>query len=274
MILHTSYPRILSIAGSDSGGGAGIQADLKAISACGGYAATAITAITAQNTLGVNSIHVLPAEMVEAQIEAVLEDIGADAVKLGMLPNAEIVEVVARLLTRYQIRKVVLDPVMISTSGHQLIDAQAVEAIRQQLFPLASLLTPNVPEAEYLTGLSVTSEADFTQVAEALQKQKVSSILLKAGHLRQESLTDHLYTAQETYTYCYDRIDTPNTHGTGCTLSSAIATFWAAGCSLPEAVDRAERYLHKAILCGQSYRLGKGHGPVDHFYRLRRDFER
>lgn len=273
MIKQSSYPRVLSIAGSDSGGGAGIQADIKAISACGGYAATAITAVTAQNTLGVKAIHVVPAEMVEAQIEAVLVDIGADVVKLGMLPNAEIVEAVARQLTRFHIQKVVLDPVMISTSGHQLIDAQAVEAIRERLFPLASLITPNLPEAEYLTGIHIRSEADFTAVAAAFQNQKADSILLKAGHLQQDSLIDHLYTPQEEYKYRYDRIDTPNTHGTGCTLSSSIAAFWAAGFSLPEAVDRAERYIHKAILCGQAYRLGQGHGPVDHFYRFRQNSE-
>ena len=166
-----SYKRVLSIAGSDSGGGAGIQADIKAISACGGYAATVITAVTIQNTVGVKGVHVIPAEVVEAQIEAVLEDIGADAVKLGMLPNAEIIEAVARQLIRFQVRNIVLDPVMISTSGHRLIDLSAVEAIRERLFPLATLITPNLPEAEYITGIKITSEEDFAKVAAAFQNQ-------------------------------------------------------------------------------------------------------
>ncbi len=269
-----SYKRVLSIAGSDSGGGAGIQADIKAISACGGYAATVITAVTIQNTVGVKGVHVIPAEVVEAQIEAVLEDIGADAVKLGMLPNAEIIEAVARQLIRFQVRNIVLDPVMISTSGHRLIDLSAVEAIRERLFPLATLITPNLPEAEYITGIKITSEEDFAKVAAAFQNQNYSgSILLKAGHLNASSLTDYLYTGKEVYSYRYDRIDTPNTHGTGCTLSSSIATFLAAGHPLPDAVDWAEKYIHKAILCGKEYEIGHGHGPVDHFYRFRRAFE-
>ena len=269
-----SYKRVLSIAGSDSGGGAGIQADIKAISACGGYAATVITAVTIQNTVGVKGVHVIPAEVVEAQIEAVLEDIGADAVKLGMLPNAEIIEAVARQLIRFQVRNIVLDPVMISTSGHRLIDLSAVEAIRERLFPLATLITPNLPEAEYITGIKITSEEDFAKVAAAFQNQNYScSILLKAGHLNASSLADYLYTGKEVYSYRYDRIDTPNTHGTGCTLSSSIATFLAAGHPLPDAVDWAEKYIHKAILCGKEYEIGHGHGPVDHFYRFRRAFE-
>ena len=211
---------------------------------------------------------------VEAQIEAVLEDIGADAVKLGMLPNAEIIEAVARQLIRFQVRNIVLDPVMISTSGHRLIDLSAVEAIRERLFPLATLITPNLPEAEYITGIKITSEEDFAKVAAAFQNQNYSgSILLKAGHLNASSLTDYLYTGKEVYSYRYDRIDTPNTHGTGCTLSSSIATFLAAGHPLPDAVDWAEKYIHKAILCGKEYEIGHGHGPVDHFYRFRRAFE-
>lgn len=266
-----SYKRILSIAGSDSGGGAGIQADIKAISACGGYTATAITAVTIQNTVGVKGVHIVPAEVVEAQVEAVLEDVGADAVKLGMLPTAGIIEAVARQLKRFRVRNIVLDPVMISTSGHRLIDPQAVEAIRRLLFPMATLITPNVPEAEYITGLKIGSEADFPAAADTLRSQQAQAVLLKAGHLEERKVSDHLYTPQGTYTYRYDRIDTPNTHGTGCTLSSAIATYLALGNPLNEAVGLAEDYIHKAILNGAEYSLGHGHGPVHHFYRFRED---
>ncbi len=262
------YTRILSIAGSDSGGGAGIQADTKAISACGGYAATAITSVTIQNTLEVKGVHILPTEVVEAQVEAVLEDIGADAVKLGMLPTAQIAEAVARLLTTFRVPHVVLDPVMISTSGHRLIDPEAVQTIREQLFPLSTLVTPNIPEAEYITGLKINSEADFPAAAEAFFNLGVRAVLLKAGHLDGAKVADHLYTPEGVHTYRYDRIETPNTHGTGCTLSSAIATYLAHGHALPEAVSLAENYIHKAILNGAQYALGGGHGPVHHFYRF------
>lgn len=266
-----SYKRILSIAGSDSGGGAGIQADIKAISACGGYAATAITAVTVQNTAEVRNVHLVPAAMVEAQIDAVLEDIGADAVKLGMLPTVEIVEAVARSLKRFPVPFLVLDPVMISTSGHRLIDEAAAKAIQQLLFPLATLITPNLPEATYISGISIESETDFATAAAHIRNQGASAVLLKTGHGNGPKIYDRLYTSEGERTYGYDRIETANTHGTGCTLSAAIATYLAFGHALPEAVGLAEDYIHKAILNGREYTLGKGHGPVDHFYRFRQD---
>ena len=262
------YKKVLTIAGSDSGGGAGIQADIKTMSACGCYAMSAITAITAQNTVGVSRIHNVPADMVAAQIAAVLEDIGVDAVKLGMLPTEASVVAIAGLLQKYEVTNVVLDPVMVSTSGSRLIDEPAAEAIRTHLFPLATVVTPNIPETEYLTGLKIGSEADFAGAAVAMSQQRVRAVLFKAGHLDGETLTDYLFDDEKLIRhYRYGRINTLNTHGTGCSLSSAIASYLALEYPLAEAVQLAENYLHKAILNGCEYRLGHGHGPVHHFYK-------
>lgn len=263
-----AFKKVLSIAGSDSGGGAGIQADLKTVSACGCYAMTAITAVTVQNTKGVSDVHVVPARIVGAQIEAVLDDMGADAVKLGMLPTEACVEEVARLLGKYRIGQVVADPVMVATSGDRLIDERAADAILRHIFPLAAVVTPNVPEAEFITGMKIASEADFPEAAARLRKLGAKAVLLKAGHLADRFLCEYLFTEEGCTTYRYERIDTPNTHGTGCTLSSAVASFLALGQALPEAVRRAEEYVHGAIAAGRDYRLGGGHGPVHHFYRF------
>ena len=262
-----TYKRVLTIAGSDSGGCAGIQADLKTISACGCFGMSAITALTVQNTVGVRAIHVPPAEIVAGQIEAVLEDIGADAVKIGMLPTAEIVERVAGLLVRFGVPNVVLDPVMVATSGDALIPHEAAEAILHTLLPVVTVVTPNVPEAVHMTGLAVGSEDDFPAAAARLREMGAGAVLLKAGHLQQDELTDHLFAGGQVYTHTYPRADTDNTHGTGCTLSSAVASYLALGHDLPEAVALAEEYIHKAILCGAEYRTGSGHGPVHHFFR-------
>lgn len=189
------YKKVLSIAGSDSGGGAGIQADIKAISACGCYAMTAITAVTVQNTVGVRGFHVVPAEVVAGQIAAVLEDIGADAVKLGMLPTDEMIVPIAESLKKYRVRSVVMDPVMVATSGDRLISEAAAQAIRRHIFPLATLVTPNVPEAEYITGMPIRSEADFPAAAAALRDMGAGAVLLKAGHLDGAELTEYLSTA-------------------------------------------------------------------------------
>ena len=267
-----AFKKVLSIAGSDSGGGAGIQADLKTVSACGCYAMTAITAVTVQNTKGVSDVHIVPAPVVGAQIEAVLDDIGADAVKLGMLPTEACVEEVARLLGQYRIGQVVADPVMVATSGDQLIDERAADAILRHIFPLATVVTPNVPEAEFITGMKIASEADFPEAATRLRKLGAKAVLLKAGHFADRFLCEYLFTEEGCMTYCYERIDTPNTHGTGCTLSSAVASFLALGHPLPEAVRRAEEYMHGAIAAGRDYRLGGGHGPVHHFYRFEKAF--
>lgn len=243
-----TYPRVLVIAGSDSGGGAGIQADIKAVAACGAYAATAITALTIQNTLGVRGVHVPPAGVVEAQIDAVMEDIGADAVKIGMLPNVEIVHAVTRALKRHAAKNIVLDPVMVATSGDQLIDDQAVEAIIEQLVPMAALVTPNLSEAVRMGEIA-------------------APCLLKGGHSEAEVLTD---VFNEGRSFSHARIVTPNTHGTGCTLASAIAAYLAQGQPLTDAIAHAEEYLQGAIRAGAEYTLGSGHGPVQHFYRFHR----
>ena len=263
------YTRVLSIAGSDSGGGAGIQADIKAISACGCYAATVITAVTVQNTVGVRGVHVIPDDVVEGQIDAVLGDIGADAVKLGMLPTAGIVELTARMLRKYDIKNVVLDPVIIATSGDRLISEEAVDAIKSELLPLASLVTPNIPEASFISGVNIYGADDFSEAAARILEMGVGAVLLKSGHLDGKELSDVLFVKDGMrYGYDYERVETVNTHGTGCSLSSAVASFLALGYPMDEAVGLAEDYVHKAILCGAEYSIGKGHGPIHHFYKF------
>ena len=271
----TTYPRVLTIAGSDSGGGAGIQADIKAISATGSYAASAITAVTVQNTLGVRAVHNVPIDIVKGQISAVLGDIGADAVKIGMLSTAELVLAVRDALLEADAVNIVLDPVMVATSGDRLIDESSVDVLAKELAPLARVLTPNIPEAEILAGERIASQADLPAVARRLS-EKVSagprrvSVLMKAGHLEDEGLVDYFYNAEE------DRIvelrsrrsSSRNTHGTGCTLSSAFASYLAQGQSLDDAARSAKSYISKAIESGADYEIGHGHGPVNHFWAL------
>lgn len=264
------YHTVLTIAGSDSGGGAGIQADIKTASACGCFGMSVITALTAQNTLGVTGIHIPPAEFVRMQAEAVLSDIGADAVKLGMLPTPEIIDVVAELIEKYEIENVVLDPVMIATSGDRLISEEAVYKIITRLLPLVKLVTPNIPETEFITGVKWGDEPSGFYLAAAREffKKGTRAVLIKSGHVPEENVTDYLFDGSEenVFGYPYEKIDTPNTHGTGCTLSSAIASFLARGYELPEAIGYAEDYIHQAVLSGAQYRIGKGHGSVDHFF--------
>ena len=266
------YNRVLTIAGSDSGGGAGIQADIKAISAMGCFATTAITAITAQNTQGITAVHPIPIEMIEGQIDAVLSDIGTDTIKIGMLHSAEVVSVVADKIEQYKIKNVVLDPVMVSTSGHRLIEEQAVEVLKLRLVPMARVITPNIPEAEILAGVKITSEAQFAEVARMLSNGGKNSVLLKAGHLSEDILTDYLYNAEDdTFTTLPSaRVDTKNTHGTGCTLSSALAAALARGFSLTEAAKMAKHYIEQAIISGAEYTIGNGFGAVDHFWDMRK----
>ena len=266
------YNRVLTIAGSDSGGGAGIQADIKAISAMGCFATSAITAITAQNTLGITAVHPIPIEMIEGQIDAVLSDIGTDTIKIGMLHSAEVVSVVADKIEQYKIKNVVLDPVMVSTSGHRLIEEQAVEVLQSRLVPMARVITPNIPEAEILAGVKITSEAQFAEVARMLSNGGKNSVLLKAGHLSEDILTDYLYNAEDdTFTTLPSaRVDTKNTHGTGCTLSSALAAALARGFSLTEAAKMAKHYIEQAIISGAEYTIGNGFGAVDHFWDMRK----
>ena len=264
------YCRVLTIAGSDSGGGAGIQADLKTISACGCFGTSALTAITAQNTLGVTDIHAIPAATLEAQIRAVLDDIGSDAVKLGMLHSVEVIECVARLLAEYKIRNIVLDPVMVATSGDKLIQDEAISALQEMLFPLVRLITPNIPEAEIISGKKIANVVQLEETAEQLGRQFSFSVLAKGGHLNDDVLVDILYDGEMSHLHRFpnQKLETTNTHGTGCTLSSALASFLAQGLSLADAADRAISYINSAIKAGAAYRLGTGHGPVHHFHQF------
>jgi hydroxymethylpyrimidine/phosphomethylpyrimidine kinase len=264
------YPVVLTIAGSDSGGGAGIQADIKAISATGSYAASAITAVTVQNTLGVEDVHPIPIPVISAQIAAVLGDIGADAVKIGMLHSAEVVMAVKDQLLKSGIGNIVLDPVMVSTSGHRLIEDSAVKVLSEELVPLARVITPNVPESEILSGERITSQEDLPRIARALSCGGSVSVLMKAGHLSEDSLVDVFYNAEAdtVLELPSKRLYTPNTHGTGCTLSSAFASFLARGFSLDDAARAAKDYINSAIVSGARYSIGHGHGPVDHFWAM------
>ena len=268
--VNSQLKKVLTIAGSDSGGGAGIQADIKSISANGCFATSAITAITAQNTLGVNAVEGLSIDILEGQIEAVLSDIGTDSVKIGMLHSAEVVHSVARLLRKYGVKDVVLDPVMVSTSGHKLIEDSAIAVLKSDLMPLARVITPNIPEAEILLGEPIEKQGDLPGAARRLAQQYGVSVLLKAGHLVDDELIDIFYNNEtdEVIELSARRVDTPNTHGTGCTLSSAFAAQLAKGLPLTEAARAAKAYINNAIIHGARYRIGQGHGPVHHFYKL------
>ena len=259
------YARVLSIAGSDSGGGAGIQADLKTFSALGCYGMTAITALTAQNTVGVAGIHAVPPAFLKAQLCAVLDDIGVDAIKIGMLHAPEIVEVVAWAIDHYRIAHVVLDPVMVATSGDRLIEEATVDVLRRELFPRASVITPNLDEAALLLGRPLTGESDLDQAAADLLAQGARAVLLKGGHLPGDQVVDLLATpAQPWLRLRTARIASRNVHGTGCTLSSAIAAYLARGLALAQAVERARAYILEAIRSGAEVQTGRGHGPLCH----------
>ena len=262
---HAHYPRVLTIAGSDSGGGAGIQADLKTFAALGCYGMTAITALTAQNTMGVQAIQSVPAAFLKAQLQSVLDDIGVDAVKVGMLHSPEVVEVVAWAIDHYQLKRVVLDPVMVATSGDKLIADETVAVLVRELFPRVQLITPNLDEAALLLGRPVPHEEALRQACADLQAMGAASVLLKGGHLQGEDVVDVLLLADATsHTLRSKRISSRNVHGTGCTLSSAIASHWALGLNLTEAVVQARGYILAAIQAGASVTTGKGHGPLNH----------
>ena len=258
--------RVLIIAGSDSGGGAGIQADIKTVTALGGYAATAVTAITVQNTLGVTGLHPIPLDVVEAQARAVLDDIGADAIKTGMLGDAATVDAVARLVEGAGV-PAVIDPVMVAKGGAALLASEAVGAVRDRLAPLAALLTPNAPEAEALTGLSIATADDLRRAGEALLMRGSRAVLMKGGHLGGDRVVDVLMTPDGETVFEAERLDTRHTHGTGCTLASACAVGLAQGMPLTEAVARAWAYVQEAM--ARAPGLGRGHGPLDHAWPLR-----
>ena len=263
------YARALTIAGSDSGGGAGIQADLKTFSALGCYGMSVVTAITAQNTVAVTAIQSIPPAMVASQIDAVITDIGVDAVKIGMLQTPQIIETVARYLQNHSIKNIVIDPVMIAKSGDKLLNDDAVTALQENLLPLALLITPNIPEAEVLLGRKIDSRDAMTQVAQDLINSGFHSVLLKGGHLDDPECPDlFLEKGGEPQWVVAPRIETQNTHGTGCSLSSAITARLAHGSTLHDAVTAGISYIKEAISAGAEYELGKGHGPVHHFYKF------
>jgi hydroxymethylpyrimidine/phosphomethylpyrimidine kinase len=261
------YTSVLSIAGSDSGGGAGIQADIKSISANGAYAATVITASTAQNTQGVTDIHGLPISHIKAQLEAVLSDIEFGAVKIGMLHSSAVIDIVASTLKAYEIKKIVLDPVMVATSGAKLISNESIDTLKKFL-PHTYLITPNIPEAELLIGHKIDLLNMESSVKEIAEKFSVS-VLLKGGHLEaKDIMTDMLYIKEDSKLVIINNktVNTKNTHGTGCSLSSSIATYLALDFGLESSVIKSCTYLNEAIESGKDKILGKGNGPIDHFY--------
>jgi len=265
-----SYFRALTIAGSDSGGGAGIQADLKTFSALGCFGMSAITALTAQNTRVVTGIYPVPPEFIGKQIDAVLEDIGTDAVKIGMLHSPEVIEIVAKKLGQWNCSNIVLDPVMISKSGDNLLQRDAVHSLRTILVPKASVITPNLPEASVLLDRKVETQEEMPGAAKDLADLGCGNVLLKGGHLTQEVSCDFFYQKDidTMIKLPGTRIDTPNSHGTGCTLSSALCANLAKGIDLETAVQNAKKYITGALAAGADYLTGKGHGPVNHFYDL------
>lgn len=257
-------PVMLTIAGSDPSGGAGIQADLKTASALGVYGATVITALTVQNTLGVTGIHPVPIEFITQQHLSVVEDLDVRAVKIGMLGSADVVAAVADVLRSHPVPFVVLDPVMVATSGDRLVPEDAVAAIRELLLPLATVVTPNVPEAEVLSGLGIESEDDLEPVGRALLALGSRHVLVKGGHLAGDRSVDVLVSADGVQHLAAPRVHTSHTHGTGCTLSSAIAAYLVRGEQVPVAVEAAKAYLTRALVAGASLEVGRGNGPVDH----------
>lgn len=259
--------RVLTIAGSDSGGGAGIQADLKTFQANGCYGMSVITAVTAQNTQGVTDIHPIPVETIRKQLYAVLEDIGADAIKIGMLHSVEVIECVAEGLSSFSEPPLVLDPVMVATSGDRLIQDDAVDAMKKHLFPRARLITPNIPETEVLTGKKIETVEQMKEAGRSLAAEFGSGVLVKGGHLSEEELEDIFCDGGGIHIFRNQRLSTRNSHGTGCTLSSAIASQLAHGFGAVEAIEKGIDYLQGAIRAGAEYRLGIGSGPVYHGFR-------
>ena len=260
----TTIARVLTIAGSDSGGGAGIEADLKTFTALGVYGMVALTSVTAQNTVGVTAIADLSPELVAAQLDAVASDIGADALKTGMLSHAAIIETVADRIRYHQLSNLVIDPVMVAKSGDALLQPQACACLKEVLLPLAKVVTPNIPEAEALTGLSIATEEAVYEAARRIHAMGPAFVLIKGGHLVGVQATDYLFDGSTFQPYSSERINTRHTHGTGCTYSAAIAAYLGKGFPVAEAVFRAKTYVTGAIR--QSFALGAGHGPLNHFW--------
>lgn len=266
-----TYRRALTIAGSDPSGGAGLQADLKTFSALGCYGTSVVVAVVDENTVGVTGVHPIPVDFVTGQIRSVLDDIGTDAIKIGMLHSTELIRAVRDTLAQYDIKNVVLDPVMVATSGDPLLEADAVATLRDELIPRVRVITPNIPEAELLLGHPLTDQTELPAAARELSEHCGGvSVLLKAGHLHDSELIDVFYNAEtgKTTELKSHRLDTVNTHGTGCTLSSAFAASLAKGMSLDDAARAAKDYIAAAIEAGADYDIGHGHGPVHHFHAL------
>jgi hydroxymethylpyrimidine/phosphomethylpyrimidine kinase len=262
------YPSVLTIAGSDSGGGAGIQADIKTISALGCFAASAITAVTVQNTLGVTNIHSIPAEIVRDQIKAVMEDIAPDVIKLGMVHTKELAIIVAETLRHYPEVPVIFDPVMVAASGDVLIEEETIAVLKHHLFPLMAVVTPNLHEATILSEMAIRNETDMKIAAQRILKTTCQAVLLKGGHLKGGNKVYDLYVDQIGTEVILEAgyVETPNVHGTGCTLSAAIAAFRALNYTLDVAVKLAHTYTNGAIKQGADVKTGKGKGPLNHFY--------
>jgi len=254
--------KVLIIAGSDSSGGAGIQADIKTVTALGSYAATAVTAVTAQNTKGVKKITPIPTKNVQEQVTMILDDIGADGVKIGMLHNASIIKCVYSILKKYKLKNVVLDPVMVAKSGTKLINNNSIKHLKKLLLPLSNLVTPNIPEAEVLTGYSISNKEDMIKAAKKILNMGSKNVLLKGGHLKSKMIFDILATKKEVRIFTKRKIRTKNTHGTGCTLSSALATCLSQKKNMIKSCKISLRYVDKAIASAPGY--GKGFGPLNH----------
>jgi len=263
-ISSKAVPKALTIAGSDSGGGAGIQADLKTFAALGVYGTSAITAVTAQNTLGVTDVQEIALPTISAQIDAVMSDIGADAAKTGMLSSAPIIETVAAAIQKHGIENLVVDPVMVAASGARLLRENAVDALKRDLLPRALLVTPNVPEAEVLAGFPIRSANDMRKAAQEIARTGARNVVVKGGHAQGDEAIDILFDGREFREFTAERIRSTNTHGTGCTFSSAIAGGLALGKTVPESVDLAKRYVTEAIR--HAFSVGGGHGPLNHFF--------
>jgi hydroxymethylpyrimidine/phosphomethylpyrimidine kinase len=266
-MIKYQYPVVLSIAGSDSGGGAGIQADLKTMSALGCFATTAITAVTVQNTLGVSGIHAIPVEVVKAQIKAVMDDLKPSAIKIGMIHSAELAIGIAEALSEYPNVPVIFDPVMVATSGDRLIAGDTVETLKAHLFPIATLVTPNLDEAVILAGMEIKTIGDIKSAAVRIMEYGCNAVLIKGGHLKGPDLFDvYLDKDGNERIFRSAAIDTVNTHGTGCSLSSAIASFIALGNDLNISISHSKKYIQQAIEQGKDVKTGEGHGPLNHFF--------
>lgn len=270
-MINKNLPTVLSIAGTDPSGGAGIQADIKAISATACYAASIITVLVAQNTQGVQAIQSIPLTFIQQQIDSVFSDLQIAAVKLGMLYNQEIIHLIAENLKKYRPPFIVLDPVITAQSGDLLFKPDAITKLKDDLFPLVTLITPNIPEAEILLNIKITNQAQMKSAAISLAKTYNISVLIKGGHLHTADSPDVFYNYAQRKFFLFNslRVDTPHTHGTGCTLSSAIAAYLARGNTLDNAISKAKAYLYQAINAGKNLNIGKGNGPVNHFYYLK-----